>query len=164
MPTNLFGPGDNYDLNNSHVLPALLRRFHEAKVRGDDSVVVWGSGNPRREFLYSDDMADACLLLMSMPDSLFSNLLGVDKPATNRFSPPIINIGMGEDIAIKDLAVLIKDVVGFKGAIRFDTTKPDGTPRKLLDIDRLKKLGWVASIPLREGLIKTYSAFRELSL
>lgn len=139
MPTNLYGPNDNYDLNNSHVLPALLRKFHEAKERGDTAVMVWGSGAPRREFLHADDLADACLFLMETYNE-----------------PGLVNIGVGEDISIKDLAYLIKDIVGFDGEIRFDTTKPDGTPRKLMDVSKLTALGWKARIPLKEGIAQVY--------
>ncbi|MBA2656777.1 MAG: GDP-L-fucose synthase [Tatlockia sp.] len=146
MPTNLYGPNDNYDLANSHVLPALLRKAHEAKIRGDKQLVVWGSGTQMREFLHVDDMADACLFLMEQP--------GRDK---------IYNIGAGIDISIRDLADLIMEVVDFKGKIVFDKTKPDGTPRKLLNIERMKNLGWTAQISLREGLVKTYQDFLKLN-
>lgn len=139
MPTNLYGPNDNYDLTNSHVLPALLRKFHEAKDRGEKEVVVWGSGTPRREFLHADDLADACLFLM------------------HHYSEPgLVNIGVGEDISIRELAYLVKEVVGFEGEIVFDTSKPDGTPRKLMDVSKLNSLGWKASIDLREGIKKVY--------
>src|SRR5690606_37841851 len=139
MPTNLYGPGDNFDLHTSHVLPALLRKFHEAKVSGAPSVTVWGSGTPRREFLHVDDLADACVFLMR-----------------NYESPEIINVGCGEDVSIRELAELVRDVVGYSGDIVFDTSKPDGTPRKLLDVGRLNELGWTASIPLRDGVAATY--------
>ncbi len=139
MPTNLYGPNDNFDLENSHVLPALIRKFHEAKVSGAPSVVVWGTGSPRREFLHVDDLADACLFLMqSYNDS------------------ELINIGIGEDLTIKELALLVKDVVGFEGELVFDDSKPDGTPRKLLDVSKLDSLGWKAKISLREGIEQTY--------
>jgi GDP-L-fucose synthase len=139
MPTNLYGPNDNYDLTNSHVLPALIRKMHEAKERGDKEVVVWGTGAPLREFLHADDLADACLFLME------------------RYSEPgLVNIGVGEDISIKELAYLVKDIVGFDGEIVFDTSKPDGTPRKLMDVSKLTALGWKASIDLREGITKVY--------
>ena len=143
MPTNLYGPNDNYDLNNSHVLPALIRKAHEAKLRGDSSYVVWGSGNPMREFLYVDDMADACVFLMEhaeIQDGLF-------------------NVGTGEDVTIRELAETVMDVVGFKGEIVFDASKPDGTPRKLLNVDRLRGLGWQAKTLLRDGLEKAYADF-----
>ena len=151
MPTNLYGPGDNYDLQNSHVLPALIRKMHEAKERGVPEVVVWGTGSPRREFLYSEDMADACVTLMSMKDEPF------DAQATQY--PPLINIGCGEDLTIKALAELVADTVGFKGALKFDTSKPDGTPRKLLDVGRLLSLGWRPTVQLDAGIKATYDDF-----
>lgn len=152
MPTNLYGPGDNYDLQNSHVIPALLRKIHEAKEKGDDRVVVWGTGTPRREFLYSDDMADACVYLMNLPDEAFARLVAPDVT-------PLINIGCGEDITIAELAETIKGVVGFKGDIVQDTTKPDGTPRKLLDVSKLFEQGWRPRMALREGLAAAYKDF-----
>ncbi len=139
MPTNLYGPGDNFDLNNSHVLPALLRKVHEAKQRGAGEVVVWGTGTPRREFLHVDDLASACRFLIE-----------------NYNSPEIINIGFGDDVSIRELAELICEVVGFDGQLHFDTTKPDGTPRKLLDSSKLHGLGWRPRIALREGIRQTY--------
>ena len=154
MPTNLYGPGDNYDLNNSHVIPALIRKFHEAKVLKSKETMVWGSGTPRREFLYSDDMADACVYLMNLPDTDFCQLLTAD-------GPPLINIGTGEDLTIRELAELVKGVVGFAGAIAFDATKPDGTPRKLMDVSRLHTLGWQAETQLDEGLQHAYRIFVE---
>jgi GDP-L-fucose synthase len=141
MPTNLYGPNDNYDLANSHVLPALLRKAHEAKLRGDAEYVVWGTGLPRREFLYVDDLADACVHLME-----------------TGYDGPLINIGTGIDVTIRELAKTVMDVVGFQGRITFDTSKPDGTPRKLLDVSRLASLGWRASTPLREGIRRAYDA------
>jgi GDP-L-fucose synthase len=144
MPTNLYGPGDNFHPQNSHVLPALLRRFHEAKQRGDRQVMVWGTGSPRREFLHVDDLADAALYLMQHYEQ-----------------PEIVNVGVGEDVSIRDLAELICDVVGFDGELAWDIAKPDGTPRKLLDVSRLHSLGWKAQIPLRQGIELTYSWFRE---
>jgi GDP-L-fucose synthase len=141
MPTNLYGPNDNYDLATSHVLPALIRKAHEAKQRGDTEFVVWGSGTPRREFLYVDDLADACVHLME---------IGYDGP--------LVNIGCGEDVTIRELAETVMNVVGFRGRIRFDASKPDGTPRKLLDVGRIAALGWQARVPLREGIRKTYDA------
>ena len=144
MPTNLYGPGDNFDLQNSHVLPALIRRFHEAKVRGDESVTVWGTGTPRREFLHVDDLADAVVYLLQTYDS-----------------EDIVNIGWGEDVAISELAEIIMSVIGYKGRLLFDPTKPDGTPRKLLDVTRLNGLGWRAKIPLRAGIERTYGWFQE---
>jgi GDP-L-fucose synthase len=147
MPTNLYGPNDNYDLMDSHVLPALIRRFHEAKIQKLPFVEAWGTGKPRREFLYSDDMADACLFLMNNYDG--------DK---------IVNIGMGEDVSIRELTDMIAEVVGFKGEIRWDTTKPDGTPRKLLDVSFLHSLGWRHKTSLSNGLKLTYEDYlRNLS-
>ena len=139
MPTNLYGPNDNYDLQNSHVLPALIRKMHEAKVEGKDTVEVWGSGTPRREFLHADDLADACYYLME------------------RYNEPgLVNIGVGEDVSIKELAELVKDIVGYKGKIVFNTSKPDGTPRKLMDVSKLHSFGWKASVSLREGIESVY--------
>jgi GDP-L-fucose synthase len=158
MPTNLYGPGDNYDLHNSHVIPALLRKFHEARVNGAPMVTVWGTGTPRREFLYSEDMADACIFLMNLPNDKFNSLLGSDESKTGRFEPPLINIGRGEDITIRELAEIVKEVVNYKGEISFDTTKPDGTPRKLMDVSRLSEVGWSATTELRTGLNKAYQA------
>jgi GDP-L-fucose synthase len=157
MPTNLYGPGDNYHAENSHVIPALIRKFHEAKERGAESVVVWGTGTPRREFLYSEDMADACVFLMNLPDKEFDAMVGRDAPEGAEFQPPLINIGMGHDLTIKELAETIQKIVGYGGTIVFDTTKPDGTQRKLLDTSLLDNLGWRASTSLEEGLRKTYS-------
>lgn len=142
MPTNLYGPNDNYDLNNSHVLPAMIRKFHEAKLEGKDKVEIWGTGTPKREFLYVDDLADACHHLM-----------------LNYNDSEIVNIGTGVDITIKDLALTIKEVVGFEGDIYFNTDMPDGTPRKLLDVSRLKDLGWEYKTTLREGIEKTYKDY-----
>lgn len=159
MPTNLYGPGDNYDLQNSHVLPALIRKFHDAKLRGDRQAVVWGTGRPRREFLYSEDMADACVYLMNLPDDAYGGLLGSDEKGSGKFRPPLINIGVGEDATIAELAEQVSRTVGFEGEIVFDTSKPDGTPRKLLDVSRLHALGWRASTPLQAGLAKTYADF-----
>jgi GDP-L-fucose synthase len=159
MPTNLYGPADNYHPENSHVIPALLRRFHEAKMRGDRTVTVWGSGAPRREFLYSDDMADACLYLMGLPDAPYERLLGSDESKTGRFEPPVVNIGCGEDVTIAELAELVRDVTGFSGDIRYDASKPDGTPRKLLDVSILTGAGWRPRTPLAAGLRQAYRAF-----
>ncbi|MBK8759932.1 MAG: GDP-L-fucose synthase [Sulfuritalea sp.] len=142
MPTNLYGPNDNYDLANSHVLPALIRKAHEAKQRGDSELVVWGSGTPRREFLYVDDLADACMFLM-------------EKGVTDGF----YNVGAGEDVAIRELAETVMSVVGFTGRIVFDATKPDGAPRKLLDVGRLREIGWEAQTSLREGIALVYRDF-----
>jgi len=143
MPTNLYGPNDNFDLETSHVLAALLRKAHEAKLRKDQRLIVWGTGKPRREFLHVDDCASACLLLLEKYDS-----------------SEIINIGCGEDISIRELAELICDVVGFNGDLACDITKPDGTPRKLLDVTKLRDLGWKPAIPLRDGIARTYEWFR----
>ena len=145
MPTNLYGPNDNYDLNSSHVLPALIRKFHEAKMNGDPVVTLWGSGKPRREFLHADDLADACLFLMQ----------GYNEPG-------LVNIGTGEDLEIKELARMISRIAGYPGEIAHDLSKPDGTPRKLMDVTKLHQLGWKASIPLEEGLRRTYAEFTHL--
>jgi GDP-L-fucose synthase len=141
--TNLYGPNDNYDLNNSHVLPALIRKAHEAKLRGDTTYVVWGSGRPMREFLYVDDMADACVFLMERED----------------IDDGLFNVGTGQDVTIRELAETVMQVVGFKGEIVFDASKPDGTPRKLLNVDRLRALGWQATTPLQQGIAKAYADF-----
>ena len=156
MPTNLYGPGDNYHPENSHVIPALIRRFHEARLAKAPSVTVWGSGTPRREFLYSEDMADACVYLMNLPDDKFVPLLGQDR---NDGLPPLMNIGVGHDLSIRELAETVKDVVGYQGAIEFDPTKPDGTPRKLMDVGRLNAMGWKAQTGMREGLARAYQDF-----
>ena len=142
MPTNLYGPGDNFHLENSHVMPALIRKFHEAKQRGDSEVVMWGTGTPRREFLHVDDLGEACVYLMQ-------NYSGED----------FVNVGVGDDVTIRELAELVKEVVGFEGKIVQDLTKPDGTPRKLMDVERLTRLGWKASTTLKEGVAGTYSWF-----
>ena len=159
MPTNLYGPGDNYHPENSHVIPALLRKFHEAKQSNQPTVTVWGTGTPRREFLYSDDMADACVYLMNLPQEQYQALLGSDESKTGRFEPPLINVGVGEDISIKELAELVKQTVGYEGSIEFDTTKPDGTPRKLMDVTKLAKAGWKATTYLSDGLKFAYTDF-----
>jgi GDP-L-fucose synthase len=143
MPTNLYGPNDNYDLNNSHVLPALIRKFHEAKKKGEPSVVLWGTGKPRREFLHADDLADACYFLMQQYNE-----------------PGFVNIGTGEDLEIGELALLIKKIVGYEGEVKHDLSKPDGTPRKLMDVNKLHKLGWKASISLEDGIRKVYEGFK----
>ncbi len=142
MPTNLYGPNDNYDLNNSHVLPALIRKAHEAKQRGDAQLVVWGSGTPLREFLFATELADACVYLMEQG-----------------YDGSLVNIGTGSDISIRDLALLVKEVVGFQGELVFDASKPDGTPRKLMDVSKLRGLGWEAKLPLREGIALAYADF-----
>ena len=156
MPTNLYGPGDNYHPENSHVIPALIRKFHEAKVGGSPTVTVWGTGKARREFLYSEDMADACVFLMQLPDDKFDTLMGSDEASTGIFMPPLVNIGVGDDLTIKQLAETVATVVGFTGELVFDTSKPDGTPRKLLDVGRLHAMGWKAKISLHEGLKRAY--------
>jgi GDP-L-fucose synthase len=162
MPTNLYGPGDNYHPENSHVIPALLRKFHDAKQRGERTVTIWGTGTPRREFLYSDDMADACVFLMNLPDDKFESLLGSDESQSGRFEPPLINVGVGEDVTIRELAELVGRIVGFDGELVFDTTKPDGTPRKLMDVGRLNAIGWRATTALKQGLARAYADFRSL--
>ena len=159
MPTNLYGPGDNYHLENSHVIPALIRKFHEAMLANAKEVVVWGTGTPKREFLYSEDMSDACIYLMNLPDGSFDVLLGSDETMSGKFEPPLVNIGVGNDVSIGDLAILIKQVVGYTGEIIFDTSKPDGTPRKLMDVSRLNELGWSAPTSLPAGLARAYTDF-----
>jgi GDP-L-fucose synthase len=139
MPTNIYGPGDNFDLETSHVLPALVRKFHDAKIRSNDTVTLWGSGEPKREFLHSDDLGRACLFLLESYDDDLA-----------------INVGVGEDQSIKSLAELVQEVVGFEGSIQWDTSKPDGTPRKLLDVSRMNKLGWRSTTDLRSGIDETY--------
>jgi len=153
MPTNLYGPGDNYDLETSHVIPALIRKFHEAKMSGAKEVVVWGTGAPRREFLYSDDLADGCLFLMNLPDGACDSLF-------SSTSPPLINIGCGQDLSVKELARLVCETIGFHDKIVWDATKPDGTPRKLLDVSRLHALGWQQRITLEEGIKNAYLDFK----
>ena len=144
MPTNLYGPNDNYDLNNSHVLPALIRKFHEAKQNAAPAVILWGSGKPRREFLHADDLANACFFLME------------------RYNEPgLVNIGTGEDLEIGELALLIRDIVGYTGEIRHDLGKPDGTPRKLMDVSKLRNFGWKAAIPLPDGLRRVYDEYKK---
>ena len=144
MPTNMYGPGDNFDLESSHVLPALIRKFHDAKTRGATSVTLWGTGSPKREFLHSDDLGRACLFLLENYDDEIA-----------------INVGIGEDISINDLAELIREIVGFQGEITWDTSRPDGTPRKLLDVSRISRLGWKPAIPLRRGIEDTYAWYRD---
>ena len=156
MPTNLYGPGDNYHPENSHVIPALIRRFHEAKLSNAPKVSVWGTGTPRREFLYSDDMADACVYLMNLPDERFTPLLGQER---NDGLAPLINIGVGHDLGIRELAEMVQRVVGYRGRLEFDSTKPDGTPRKLMCVDRLHAMGWKASTGMEEGLVRAYRDF-----
>jgi len=159
MPTNLYGPGDNYHPENSHVIPALIRKFHEAKVSGASTVTVWGTGTPKREFLYSDDMADACVYLMNLSDERYETLLGSDESKTGRFAPPLINIGVGQDLSIAELAQAVGRVIGYNGSLVFDTSKPDGTPRKLMDVSLLEKNGWTATTTLEKGLSVAYQEF-----
>lgn len=142
MPTNLYGPNDNYDLQTSHVLPALLRKAHEAKIAGHPAMTVWGSGTPRREFLHVDDLADACVFLMERD-----------------FAGALVNVGVGEDVTIRELAGLVAEVVGFQGELLFDASRPDGTPRKLLDVSRMRAMGWTARTSLRDGLVRTYQDY-----
>lgn len=142
MPTNLYGPNDNYDLQSSHVLPALIRKFHEAKLRGDSEVVVWGSGTPRREFLHTDDLAEACYFLLK-----------------NYNQEGLVNIGVGEDLTIASLAELIREIVGFEGKVVLDSSKPDGTPRKLMDVNKINAMGWKASIALKDGIAAVYAQY-----
>ena len=153
MPTNLYGPGDNYHKENSHVIPALLRRFHEAKVQSLNFVSVWGSGLPKREFLYVDDLADACVFITNLPKSTYQK-------HTNCSGLPI-NVGVGEDLSISELCEIIASVVGFTGGVEFDTTKPDGSPRKLLNVDKLQGMGWTAKTTLLDGLKTTYKSCLE---
>lgn len=155
MPTNLYGPGDNYDLASSHVMPAMIRKMHEARERGDAKVTLWGSGAPRREFLYSDDMAEASLFLMGLEDEQFDRVLDTDNAA------PLVNIGVGRDITILELAELVREIVGFEGELEWDRSKPDGTPRKLLDVSRLERAGWTANTALRDGIATAYRSFLE---
>ena len=161
MPTNLYGPGDNYHPENSHVIPALIRKFHEAKHSNSPTVTVWGTGTPKREFLYSEDMADACVYLMNLPDEEFQTLLGSDEAKTGVFMPPLVNIWVGEDLSILELAETVKTVIGYQGDIVFDTSKLDGAPRKLLDVSRLMKLGWRSTTWLEDGLYRAYQAYQE---
>jgi len=150
MPTNLYGPGDNFDLNNSHVIPALIRKFHEARVQNADSVTVWGTGTPRREFLHVDDMAQACLFLLDL-----------SKDGWKQLSTTHVNVGCGEDVTIRELVDQVRGATGYTGEIRYDTSKPDGTPRKLMDVSLMQRLGWKAGTSLRDGLASTYRWFVE---
>jgi GDP-L-fucose synthase len=153
MLTNLYGPGDNYHPSNSHLIPALIRKMHEAKVSGTEQAVVWGTGTPRREFLYSDDAADACIFLLKLSEERYAELVGdVERP-------PLVNVGWGKDMTIRELAELIAEVVGLDQVLTFDPTKPDGTPRKLMNTSRLNSLGWQPRIGLREGLLEAYKDF-----
>jgi GDP-L-fucose synthase len=155
MPTNLYGPGDNFDLKTSHVVPALIRKAAEASATGQKSINVWGSGTPRRELLYSDDLAQACAFLMKLPDAEFKRLMSAEEP-------PLINIGTGEDLTIRELAELVCRVVGFEGELVFDSSRPDGTPRKLMDVSRIHALGWRAQTGLEEGIRRTYETVKDI--
>ncbi len=155
MPTNLYGPGDNYDAETSHVIPALLRKMHKAKLAGKKEIVLWGTGTPMREFLYSDDLAQACIFLMNLNDQRFDSLV------MSESDPPLVNIGSGEDQTIRELAEVVADVVGYRGELKFDSGMPDGSPRKLLDISRLRSFGWQPTVNLREGLELAYRDFLE---
>ena len=157
MPTNLYGPGDNYHSENSHVIPALIRKFHEAKINSQTDVTIWGTGKPKREFLYSDDMAEACIYILSLEEKLFKSLLASER---NDGLPPLLNLGSGSDLSIKQLVYLVKEVVGFSGGILFDGSKPDGTMKKLMDSGRLNKLGWKAKYNLNDGIRLAYSAYQ----
>ncbi|HTN66970.1 MAG TPA: GDP-L-fucose synthase [Burkholderiaceae bacterium] len=152
MPTNLYGPNDNYDLDTSHVLPALIRKMHEAKQNNAKKVVVWGTGRPKREFLHSDDMADACLYLLEQPEEKLQGLF-------NEVAPPLVNVGCGEDLSIKELAEMVKDIVGFTGQLIFDTNKPDGTMRKVMDVSKIRQMGWQAHTVLHSGVRQVYDDF-----
>lgn len=156
MPTNLYGPGDNYNLDTSHVIPALIRKFHEAKVNNHPAVTVWGTGTPRREFLYSDDMAEGCIFLMNLANTSYKPLLASDR---NNGLPPLINLGYGIDLTISDLANEINDLVGFSGQIFYDESKPDGTMQKLMDVSLMKSIGWQAKTSLTSGLAIAYENF-----
>jgi GDP-L-fucose synthase len=156
MPTNLYGPNDNYDLNNSHVLPALIRKMHEAKQSGSKEVVVWGTGTPKREFLYSEDMADACIFLLEQDEDKLTSLF-------NEALPPLVNIGCGEDLTIKELAEMVAGVVGYNGTLEFDSSKPDGTMRKVMDVSRINSLGWKYTMHLKEGIVLSYKNYMELN-
>jgi GDP-L-fucose synthase len=163
IPTNLYGSGDNYDLNTSHVIPALIRKYHEAKVNGSPTVTVWGTGASRREFLYSEDMAEACIFLMNLKDQEYSRLLwpaGTALESDALGLAPLINVGVGEDISICELAETIGKVVGYQGCVEFDSSRPDGAPRRLMDVSRLHALGFRATLGLEEGLIRAYTDFR----
>ncbi|MDO9206079.1 MAG: GDP-L-fucose synthase [Methylotenera sp.] len=158
MPTNLYGPGDNYHPENSHVIPAMIRKLHTAKVNQQSSVTLWGTGTPKREFLYSDDMAQACVFILNLPDEIYKPLLGADR---NDGLPPLLNLGSGSDLTIAELAQLVGKVVGFDDNIIFDTTKPDGTMKKLMDSSRLNQLGWHVTTSLRDGLQSAYQDFKK---
>jgi GDP-L-fucose synthase len=155
MPTNLYGPGDNYNLATSHVLPALIRKMHEGKQQPNASVTLWGTGSPRREFMYSDDMADAVVFLVNLSEDAYASL------CSSSDTPPLVNVGCGKDLMIKELAEMIRDAVDFQGTLTWDTSKPDGTPQKLLDVSRLNSLGWHSKIDLKEGIVKAYQYYLE---
>lgn len=154
MPTNLYGPDDNFDLNSSHVMPALMRKAAEAKARGDRQLVVWGSGTPRREFLHADDLASGCLFLLNLPEERYGRFLNDD-------DAPLVNIGTGEDVTIRELAEIVKRVTGFDGELVFDATKPDGTPRKLMDVGRMHELGWRHTVELEDGIRSVFQAVKD---
>ena len=157
MPTNLYGPGDNFDLNNSHVLPALIRKAVEAKAGSAQQMVVWGTGTPRRELMHSDDLAEACMFVMNLDEATYGTLLREEVP-------PLLNIGTGVDLTIRELATLVARIVGFEGHLVFDASKPDGTPQKLMDVSRLNKLGWQAKIGLEDGIRQACVAFTDSAL
>lgn len=161
MPTNLYGPGDNYHPENSHVIPAMIRKFHEAKVNNQNTVTIWGTGKPKREFLYSDDMAEACVFVMNLADAQYQPLLAADH---NDGLPPLLNLGSGSDLTIVELAHLVKEVVGFTGEVVLDSTKPDGTMRKLMDSSRMNQLGWSVQIQLKDGLTSAYNDFKNFKV
>lgn len=156
MPTNLYGAGDNYNLENSHVIPALIRKFHEAKINNQPKVTVWGTGTPRREFLYSDDMAEACIFVINLTDEVYKPLSASDR---SDGLPPLLNVGSGQDVTIKELAEMVGSAVGYNGQLQFDSTKPDGTMRKLMDVSFLSSLGWHASTELVDGLQRAYQNY-----
>lgn len=161
MPTNLFGPGDNYDLEKSHVMPALIRKMHEAKLTNKNTVTLWGTGKPMREFLYSDDLADAAVYLMNLPDEKYFSLFEKKSTMEKIAIPPLVNIGTGKDITIRELSELVKETVGFKGNIEWDISKPDGTPKKILDVSRMRDIGWEAKTKLKYGIRKAYDNYLE---
>jgi len=156
MPTNLYGPGDNYHSENSHVIPAMIRKFHEAKVNNQSTVIIWGTGTPKREFLYSDDMAEACIFIINLADKQFKPLLAADR---NDGLPPLLNVGTGADVTIEELAEVVGSVVGYNGQLAFDSTKPDGTMRKLMDVSYINSLGWRSSTSLFDGLHHAYKNY-----
>ena len=158
MPSGLYGPSDNYHPDHSHVVPGLIRRFHEARESGADRVVVWGSGTPRRQMMYSDDLADACVHVMTLDEQRYVSLLGSDEASSGRFEPPLLNVGWPSDTSIAELARMIAETVGYTGRIEFDRSRPDGTPRKLLDVTRMTALGWTPKVELADGLRLAYAA------